>query len=292
MVKIDAHNHPDFMKMNYAAILQDMETRGIDKICLLSWENPWHENYQRNMTVCPSPLNGNVAVPFERCLDAYLRAPDKFILGYAPDPRIPGAVYRMESAIDTYGVKLCGEFKYRMMMDDPDAIDLFQYCGKRHVPVVLHLDNAGAHPGPEGACWPHYWYCGDIFTLERALQQCPNTNFLGHAPGFWACISGDEQWRTVAYPKGAVLPGGHVERLLETYPNLYCDCSGGSGAIALQRDPEYTKYLFTKYPDRFVFARDEYTGVLSEFIDSLGLPEEILEGFYHGNLERLIADVK
>ena len=292
MYKIDAHNHPDFLKKNYAAILADMDEKGINKCCLLSWENPWVENYLFNLNSCPSPLSPNVAIPFERCLSVYEKAPDRFILGYAPDPRIPGALYKMEAAIDTYGVKICGEFKYRMMLDNPDAVDLFRYCGSRNVPVILHLDNPGAHSMPEGAQWPHSWYGGDIFTLERALQLCPDTNFLGHAPGFWACISGDDQWKTVGYPRGPVLPGGHIERLLETYPNLYCDCSAGSGFIALSRDPEYTKYLFTKYPTRFVYARDCFDNALAEYIDSLGLPEDVLELFYHGNLERLIADVK
>ena len=292
MFKIDAHNHPEFHKKNADAILADMDEKGIDKLCLLSWENPWYENYLSNMNSSPSPLSPNVPIPFERCLAVYDKAPDRFILGYAPDPRIPGALYKMEAAIGTYGVKICGEFKYRMMLDNPDAVDLFRYCGSRNVPVTIHLDNPGAHPMPAGAQWPHSWYGGDIFTLERALQLCPDTNFLGHAPGFWACISGDDQWKTVGYPRGPVLPGGHIERLLETYPNLYCDCSAGSGFIALSRDPEYTKYLFTKYPTRFVYARDCFDNNLAEYIDSLGLPEDILELFYHGNLERLIADVK
>ena len=292
MYKIDAHCHPDFHKKNYAAILADMDKNGIKKSCLLTWENPWIENYLCNMNSCPSPLSPHVPIPFERCLAVYDKAPDRFILGYAPDPRIPGAIYKMESAIDTWGVKMCGEFKYRMMLDNPDAIDLFRYCGSRNVPVTFHLDCPRAHPMPEGSQWPHSWYCGDIFTLERTLQLCPDTNFLGHAPSFWACISGDDQWRTKGYPLGPIVPGGHVERLLETYPNLYCDCSADSGCRALKRDPEYTKYLFTKYPTRFVFARDDFTDTLANYIDSLGLPEDVLELFYHGNLERLIADVK
>lgn len=291
MYKIDAHNHPDSQKKNFSAILEDMDEKGIQKTCLLSWESPWQENSLSNMKVCPSPLNTQTAIPFERCLAAYEKAPERFILGYAPDPRIPSAVYKMESAIDTYGVKICGEFKFRVMLDNPDAVDLFRYCGSRNVPVVLHLDNPGAHPLPQGAIWSHSWYGGDIFTLERALQLCPNTNFLGHAPGFWACISGDDQWKTVGYPLGPVLSGGHIERLLENYPNLHCDCSAGSGCRALKRDPDYTRYLMTKYPTRFLYARDDFGNQLAPYIDSLGLPEDVLELFYHGNLERLIADV-
>ena len=82
---------------------------------------------------------------------------------------------------------------------------------------------------------------------------------------------------------------GDIERLLDKYPNLYCDCSAGSGRFALSRDPEYTRGLILKHPDRFVYARDEFTNDLSNYIDSLSLPLDVLELFYHGNLERLIS---
>lgn len=290
MRKIDAHNHPDYHKMKWSDIVRDMDALGIEKTCLLSCENPWDENYLPTMGVFASPLGGGVSVPFERCLDGFEHAPDRFILGYAPDPRIPGAVYRLQSAIDTYGVKMCGEMKLRMMYDNPDAIELFRYAGWRGLPVTLHLDYYGATKQPEASLRSSLWYGGDIFTLERVLRECPETNFLGHAPAFWGCISGDEKWRQESYPKGPVLPGGHIERLLDAYPNLYCDCSAGSGCFALSRDPEYTRRLFLKHPDRFVYARDEFTNRLSEFIDTLGLPEDVLELFYHGNLERLISE--
>ena len=292
MFKIDVHNHPDYHNKNWAAILADMDEKGIHKTCLLSWENPWHENYPSNRTACPFSLSEHVPIPFARCLSAYEKAPDRFILGYCPDPRVPGAVWKMQGAIDTYGVKICGEFKFRMMLDNPDALELFRYCGKRGLPVLLHLDNFGPHHYPNGASWSHGWYCGDIFTLERTLQQCPETTFIGHAPGFWACISGDDLWKTEPYPLGPIVPGGHIERLLEAYPNLYCDCSAGSGFRALSRDPAYTKYLLTKYPTRFLYGRDAFDNNLSPYVDSLGLSQEILELFYHGNLERLIANVK
>jgi len=289
MYKIDAHNHPDFCNMNFEKSIENMNQNGIDKTILLSWENPWDENYMSNKTSCPSPLSYDVPVPFECCLNYYEKAPDRFILGYCPDPRKPDAIYKLKSAIDTYGVKVCGEVKFRMMYDNPDIIDLFRFCGEQGLPVTLHIDNATAHMAHPASYRKHYWYGGDILTLERTLELCPETNFLGHAPGFWGCISGDDEWKTVGYPKGPVLPGGHVERLLEKFPNLYCDCSAGSGCIALSRDKEYTKKLVETYPDRFVFARDEFSSNLAELFDSLGLSNELLEGFYHGNIEKLMG---
>lgn len=292
MFKIDAHNHPDFCRMNFEKHIKNMDEYGIDKTCLLSWENPWDENYMSNMTGCPSPLYDNVPIPFERCLDYYEKAPERFILGYAPDPRHADALVKLKSAVDTYGVQICGEVKFRMMYDNPDAVELFRYCGEMGLPVILHIDNADAHKAHPASYRKHYWYGGDIYTLDRLLELCPETNFLGHAPGFWGCISNDDDWKTIGYPKGPVIRGGLVEQLLEKHSNLYCDCSAGSGCIALSRDPEYTKELMPKFPDRFIYARDEFGNDLSEFIDSLGLPENILEGFYHKNLEALLPEKK
>jgi len=88
-----------------------------------------------------------------------------------------------------------------------------------------------------------------------------------------------------------VIPGGRIEKMLEKYPNLYCDCSAGSCIRALKRDRDYSKKLIETYPDRFVYARDFFDNKLSEFIDTLGLSDEILELFYHGNAERLVPPV-
>ena len=46
----------------------------------------------------------------------------------------------------------------------------------------------------------------------------------------------------------------------------------------------------TKFPDRFIFARDGFDNKLSEFVDTLDLPDDILEGFYHKNFEALLPN--
>jgi len=294
MIKIDAHNHPDFLGMGIQKFIANMDENGIDKTVLLTDEKPWEEIYMNELGVNPSPLAASEehCIPFNRCLDFYEKAPERFILGYCPDPRRPQAVHKMKSAIHTYGVKVCGEVKFRTMYDNPDCIDMFRYCGEQGVPAILHFDVAGAQIAPKGSYWRHYWYGGDINTLERLLELCPETNFLGHAPGFWACISNDDLWKTVDYPQGPVIPGGHIERLLEKFPNLYCDCSAYSALAALSRDSEYTKKLIMTFPDRFVYARDNFEIQLAPFIDSLGLSQDVLEMFYHKNIERLIGEGK
>lgn len=286
-MRIDAHNHPDYQNKSFDAVIENMNQNGIDKTCLLSWENPLDENDPRYYY--PSPVCDTVTIPFTRCVDFYEKAPDRFILGYAPDPRKPQAIQKMKMAMESFDVKICGEVKFRMLYDNPDCLDLFRFCGEQGLPVVLHLDIPEAQPAAEGSVWNHWWYGGGMDMLERVLKACPETNFLGHAPAFWATISNDEKWKTEAYPLGEVIPGGLVEQFLDQYDNLYCDCSAGSACRALSRDPEYTKKLMHAHPDRFVFARDNFLPDLINFYDSLELPIEMQELFYHGNIERLIG---
>lgn len=291
MYKIDAHNHPDFHGRTFERQIKNMDELGISKTWLLSWETPVSE-YNPETGFCMSiPVTGVGPNPFSLCWEYKRKAPDRFILGYGPDPREPNAIQKMRAAISAYNVQVCGEIKLRMMYDNPDAIDLFRFCGEHGMPVTLHFDNAGAQQTGREFPRRSWWYGGDIDTLERVLKLCPETNFMGHAPGFWCHISDDDLGYSVAYPTGPVVPGGRIERMLEKYPNLYCDCSAGSCIRALKRDPAYSKKLIETYPDRFVFARDFFDNKLSEFIDTLGLPENVLEMFYHGNAERLVPPV-
>ena len=122
------------------------------------------------------------------------------------------------------------------------------------------------------------------------LKLCPDTNFLGHAPGFWCHISNDDEGRTVSKPRGPVIRGGKIEQFLDKYPNLYCDCSAKSAVNALTRDTEYSKELMLAHPDRFVFARDNFESELITLVDGFGLPEDVREMFYSKNLLRLIHE--
>ena len=289
MKKIDAHNHPDFHGHSFERFLADMDRNGIAQTWLLSWETVPDEMAPESIYAVSMPLDGSCAIPFSRCWDYKQRAPERFILGYAPDPRRPDAIQKLRAAINTFHVQVCGEVKYRMMYDNPDAIDLYRFCGENGLPVVFHFDNAGAQLTGREFPRRHWWYGGDIDTLERVLRLCPETNFLGHAPGFWCHISNDDLGQTTAYPQGPVIPGGRIEQLLEKYPNLYCDCSAGSALIAMRRDPDYTRRLILAHPDRFLFARDTFSGDLDAFLTGLGLPESVLEKLFHANAERLAA---
>jgi len=273
---IDIHNHADYHGYNCDAMLRNMDENGIDITCLLSWECPVHE-YGPATKHAFSPFSDD-PVPFERCVAYKEKAPERFLLGFCPDPRRPDAVGRMRAALRLYDLSLCGELKLRMMYDNPDAVRLYRFCGENGLPVLLHLDY-------EISNW---WYGGGIGALGRALHSSPETNFIGHAPGFWAHISGDELYKTEAYPKGPVIPGGKIEILLEKYPNLYCDISAGSGHNALNRDHDYTRAFLSRWQDRVLYGRDYYDSVHRELLESLGLPGEVLRKIYEGNARRIL----
>ena len=287
---IDAHNHPDWHGHDFGAFVADMDRYGIAKTWLLSWESPAGEYPPSTAAVLPAALQDyahEVPIPFALGLAYKNKAPERFVLGYAPDPRQPGAQDRLKSAVKMYGVRVCGEVKFRMMYDNPDAVRLFRYCGEAGLPVVLHFDYASATRTGCDYPRPDWWYGGGIDTLGRLLALCPETNFLGHAPGFWCHISDDDLGLQVSYPKGPVIPGGKIERLLEQYPNIYCDCSAGSARNALSRDKDFSREFILRFQDRLLYARDCFDNSHQELFNSFGLPSGILEKIYHLNAERL-----
>ena len=285
---IDAHNHPDWQGHDFVRFVANMDQCGIARTWLLCWECPPDEYDQG----CRSPFSADVLgmesgpIPFARCLAYQERAPRRFVLGYAPDPRRPGALDRMQAAIDLYGVRICGELKLRMMYDNPDALRLLRFCGERKVPVTVHIDYPSLN-NTVGFPRPDYWYGGGIDVLERVLRKCPETIIIGHAPGFWSHISGDDQYDKTMYPAGPVLPAGQVPALLRAYPNLYADLSAYSGLNALSRDPAHAKEFLLEFQDRILYGRDCFDNRLQEFLASLELPKTVLKKIYSGNASAL-----
>ncbi|MCM8770026.1 MAG: amidohydrolase [Candidatus Omnitrophica bacterium] len=283
---IDAHNHPDWHGHNLGKFLANMDQYGIEKTWLLSWECPQDE--YANTSAWVGEATG--PIPFSRCLSYAERAPERFILGYAPDPRRPEAIDRMKAAIEIYHVRVYGELKLRMMYDNWDALRMYRFCGKKKIPVVVHLDYAFG--GQASYPRPDWWYGGGIDALERAIQQCPETVFLGHGPGFWAHISGDDKYIRESYPGGRILPGGRVPEMLRKYLNLYCDLSAGSGWNALNRDREFAKEFLLEFQDRILYARDYFDNRHQQLLNSFGLPRAVLEKIYFRNALKLVPEEK
>ena len=285
---IDAHSHPDWHGHNMTAFFSNMDANGIGKAWLLTWICPTDEyDTFYHPSVSPIARAAGGPISFEACVQYKQFAPDRIILGYAPDPRRPDALDSMKAAVDIYGVQVCGELKLRMMYDNPDAIRLFKYCGSKSIPVTVHIDYEFDRPYSYPR--PNFWYGGGIGAFERALAACPNTVFLGHAPGFWAHISCDDKFDKEPYPAGPVLPGGKVVELFRRYPNLCGDMSAASCRKALSRDIGFTKDFIAEFQDRLLYARDCFDNDHQVFFRSLKLPRAVEEKLFWKNAERLIA---
>ncbi|NLB55301.1 MAG: amidohydrolase family protein [Lentisphaerae bacterium] len=287
---IDVHAHPDWLGHDLNKSLANMDANRIEKAWVLSCECPDDEYPSSVMKRARQAFFGLTLGPtsFARCLSYKERAPERFILGFAPDPRRAGALEKMSAAIDIFGVQICGEVKFRMQYDNPDAIELFQFCGSRKVPVLFHIDYDV--PTIEPGLRKSYWNGANIESFERAVQMCPETIMIGHGPGFWANISGDDLPKTVRYPRSEVLPGGKVLSLLEQNPNLYGDLSAGSCIVALNRDLEFSRQFLIDFQDQLLFGRDCFDSELKNLLDSLELPDAVMMKILRHNAVRLIEN--
>lgn len=288
---IDTHQHVFWYGRDDAGLVADMDEHGIDVAWLLSWEmTPQEDNGDYHHAL--NPLHFRVdgthpGIPLSDLIRARDHYPERFVLGYCPDPRLSHAAAAFEAAYRMHGVRVCGEWKFRVLFDDPRCIELFRKAGELGCPVVLHLDVP--YLMAEGK--PKYqplWFGGTVANLERALAACPGTNFIGHAPGFWREISGDADVEPSAYPTGPVTPGGRLQVMFEKYGNLYADLSAGSGLGALKRDPGHAREFLVRFADRLLFGRDYYGGELQAFLKMLNLPGDVAEKICHGNARKLV----
>jgi predicted TIM-barrel fold metal-dependent hydrolase len=282
---IDAHNHPNWHGMNAKKIIQNMDEQGIDQMWLFSWEVPEDEYSPAYHKALPPTGTG---IPLEDVIAVASQAPDRFVLGYMPHPKRPDAIDRLKAAVEIHGVRLASELKVRVLFDDPDALRLYRFCGEQKLPITIHLDYPIDH-GKGDYPRPNWWYGGSLDAFERAIVACPDTVFIGHAPGFWAHISGDEKAVLESYPKGAVLPGGRVSQLLRSYPNLYADLSAGSGLTAISRDPVFGRAFLIEFQHRLLFGRDYFDTRLMDFLLSIDLPQEAFDNITYKNAQHLLG---
>ena len=232
----------------------------------------------------------HAGLPLRDVVAACREHPGRFVAGFCPNPRTPNAPALLESARAMHGVGVCGEWKYRMLLDDPRCIELFGKAGELGMPVVVHLDVPylpDADTGGKTYC--PLWYGGTIDNLRRAAEACPATAFLGHGPGFWREISADADRDPEVYPDGPVAPGGRLAAALEACGNLHADLSANSGLGALRRDPGHAVEFLHRFADRQLFGRDLLGGDLLEFLESLDLPADVREKVLSGNALRLVG---
>lgn len=268
---VDCHQHVDWIGKDKHGLVQYLDSVGVAKCWLLSWEavDGGLDYAYQHLSI------GQVFETFE----AY---PDRIIPAAGVDHRRTNAEQLLREC-HKRGARAYGEIKWHAAYDNPDAIRMFRLAGELGMPVTVHIQ----YPGPN---MPDWWYGGHISALERAMQLCPDTVFLGHAQSWWAHISGDadnEMLRT-AYPKGPVTPGGQTVRLLSEYPNLYGDLSAGSGFNAITRDPAFGRQFLIDFADKLLYGVDGYDDRLIKHLRALNLPADVLAKITGGNARKLI----
>lgn len=290
---IDSHQHAFWRGRDARGLIEDMDGHGISLAWLLTWEiapeedSPWdygflNPEHRRADGTHPG-------IPLSDLLRARELAPERFLVGYCPHPLKGNAPALLEAAVKMHGVRVCGEWKFRVLFDDPRCIELFRAAGEMHLPVVLHLD-VPYLAGKDGAppIYQPNWYGGTVENLERALQACPQTNFIGHAPGFWREISADADAAPEPYPDGPVHAPGRLHRLLENHPNLYADLSANSALRALKRDSRHAVEFIETHREKLLFGRDIYGTALRDYLATLDLSAETEEYISHRNARRLV----
>ncbi len=294
-MRIDAHQHVFWDEKTDSGLLENMDQFGIDQAWVLSWEVlSLDEDASFPPGQDPTIFHTNgvqAGLPFSDVVKASAHYPKRLIPGFCPHPQVGDAAARFEAAVNLYGVRVCGEFKFRITVDDPRCLELFRKAGELGCPVILHFD--APYLWDEAAGKPAYqkqWYGGTMENFERALRACPQTNFLGHAPGFWREISGDADRDSSGYPKGKVVPGGRLWGMFEKHANLYGDISAGSGLNALKRDPEHARKFLETFSDRLLYGRDTHNNLQVEFLDGLNLSKKTLDRIYFENAQRLIRN--
>lgn len=289
---IDSHNHVNYVGLDAKGVIDEMDRFGIDVAWILTWYLPPSQHVDRSAGGF-SPLNfrtdgTHAGATLDHILEARDRWPDRIVPGYCPCPFEGDAAELFETAWKMHGVRVCGEWSYRMLLDDPRALQLFWKAGELGAPVVLHLDVPFLPDRDGNQVYQKHWYGGGAEPLERTLKACPDTIIVGHAPGFWRYISGDEPTATETYPSGPIQPGGVLHRLFDEYPNLWADLSAGSGLTAISRDVDHGRDFILKHQDRLMFGRDDRGDKLQQFLPTLDLPQEVMEKVLYKNALRLV----
>ncbi len=289
---IDAHQHAFWHGRDDRGLVADLDEQGIEYAWLLTWEiSPCEDIRSFHHGLNPVHLRADgthAGIPLSDLVRARDRFPGRFVLGYSPHSLLGDAPGLLRAAVRMYGVKICGEWKCRIPLDDPRCLEVFHVAGELGLPVVFHLD-APYLPDEEGRrVYQPEWYGGTVANLERTLAACPETKFIGHAPGFWREISGDADSAPAFYPKGPITSGGRLYDLFDRYPNLHADLSAGSGLGALQRGPEPAARFLNRYRERLFFARDYYGPGHCDFFKTLDLPAETRESIFHQNTKALV----
>lgn len=282
---IDIHTHLGTFywgqKLTADGLIRLMDQNGIEKACVLPLVSPEAGPYPQTS---------------ENALDAAKLHPDRLIPFCCVDPRCltepplrighvngyPGLKDMLKKYQDA-GAKGFGEHKTGLPFDHTLNMTLYRACEELSLPILFHLDDI-RNPDKPG-----------LPRLENALKSFPKLPLIGHAAGFWASISGDATLPDFGrYPKipTPVTKGGALDRLMDKYPNLYCDLSEPGGYSAIARDKKFGRDFLLRRADNLLFGTDYLMNDQKiphyELFDSLDLPDEVQKKIYRENALKLL----
>ena len=160
---------------------------------------------------------------------------------------------------------------------------LYAACAELKLPVLFHLDN---HHNMDSPGLPG---------LAKVLATFPTVNFIGHAFGWWASISGgitqDDLGR--APREGTIAPGGAIDTLMDKFSNIYGDLSASAGAAAISRDMNFGREFLVRRADRLFFGTDYFFPGQDvrqfELYQTLALPDDVSRKIFRDNARRLLG---
>lgn len=286
---IDVHGHigrivPDRREFIDATnLIAKMDAWGIDVTCILALSEHPEGAYLESGT--------------EDVITACAKYPNRLVPFCLIDPRYGNrADMDFSHLLEEYAMRGCkgiGELLPKLEFDDPRCLNLYRQAGRYAMPVLFDMQDR-----PDG------YGLRDAFglpRLERALQQCPETVFIGHGPTFWAEISGEvPPDNRSGYPSGPIAPGGAVPRLMRQYPNLWADTSAGSGNNALTRDQAFGLEFMDEFQDKLMFGTDSClrsdvnlvwltVATIRDLRENRKLSEQALEKIEWRNANRLLG---
>ena len=201
-----------------------------------------------------SPEVWNGQITNENCKMIAEQYPDRFLWFCNIDPRMETEEgnWTFDELFAHYkklGAKGLGELTANLSVDDPRMDTLFFHCEKENLPVMIHISpKVGFSYGIVDEL--------GLPKLDAIMTKYPDLKIIGHSQAFWSEISADNteaiRW-TNSLEK---VREGRLAEMLRKHPNLYCDLSASSGAIAMIRDEEYAIKFIEEFADRILYGCD------------------------------------
>lgn len=254
-----------FMKsISTEQLIDRMDRDGIEIAVLLPLESP---------EVCPGYFLTEDAVAAR---DLY---PERLIAFVGLDPRQPSLEKQFDVFVERYGCRGFGELLNGLPFADPRNKVIYAKCNEHRLPLVFDMSGRDL--------WDEVGLPG----LEECLREFPEMTFCGHGPTFWSAISADDP--RAGYPSGRIKPGGAIDRLMDSYENLWLDLSAGSGFNALTRDPAFTAGFIERHWRRMLWATDYF--IVNQpipqvnWIKTIDVTPEVRDAIAFGNARRLLG---